>query len=95
MLRCWETTKKGGQNVGGCTGSKFVIQTLTTVGSKDQSYTWLDYTTSATTKIGPGWFASSTGTPIEGGANNVEIKAGNGLWIQGSGLSLIIPAPEL
>ena len=91
----WETTKKGGQNVGGCTGSKFVIQTLTTAGSKDQSYTWLDYTTSATTKVGPGWFLDGDATPIPGGADSINFSAGKGLWVSGSGLNLIVPAVEL
>ena len=91
----WKQSGKAWMNVGGCTGQRFVIQTLTTSGSKDQMYVWLDYTTSATTKVGPGWFADANAKPIEGGADNVTITAGKGLWTTGSGLNLIIPAPEL
>jgi len=91
----WQATKKGGQNVGGCTGATFGIQTLTTTGTKDQAYYWLDYYTSSTTKVGPGWFADPDGTAIPGGAGSVTVDAGKGLWVQGSGLNLVFPAPEL
>ena len=90
----WKKQGKAEMNVGGCRGA-FAIQTLTTSGTKDQAYYWLDYTTSATTKVGPGWFADANATPISGGADSVVLDAGKGLWVQGSGYNLIIPAPEL
>ena len=90
----WKQVGKVWKNVGGCTG-QFEMQTLTTRGLKDKAYVWLDYMTSATTKVGPGWFADANATPIEGGADKVIFDAGKGLWVSGSGLSLIVPAPEL
>ena len=91
----WEKVGKVFVNVGGCAGQTFVMQTLTTSGSKDKQYVWLDYMTSATDRVGPGWFADANATAIEGGADKVTIPAGYGLWISGSGLTLAIPAPEL
>ena len=91
----WTGSGKSAHNEGGCTGGKFIVQTLTTEGTTDQMYYWIEYYKNATTKVGPGWFASSTADPIEGGADKVEIPAGKALWIQGSGLNLVIPAPEL
>ena len=90
----WKQSGKAWMNVGGCTG-EFVMQTLTTSGLKDQAYYWLDYTTSATAKVGPGWFANPDGTPIEGGADKVILDPGKGLWVSGSGYNVIVPAPEL
>ena len=86
--------KAAAKNYGGCKG-QFVMQTLTTSGTKDKAYYWLDYTTSATTKVGPGWFADDVGTEPEGGADNVILDPGKGLWVSGSGLKLIVAAPEL
>ena len=83
------------KNYGGCTGGKFVAATLTTAGTQDKSYTWLDYYESADVRIGPGWFKDGNATPIEGGAVSVNIPAGKGLWVKGSGYDLVIPAPEL
>ena len=91
----WQQVGKVWKNVGGCTGAAFVMQTLTTSGLKDQAYYWLDYMTSQTTKVGPGWFADANATPIEGGADKIVFDAGKGLWVQGSGYNLIVPAPEL
>ena len=90
----WEKVGKVFVNVGGCRGA-FVVQTLTTSGSMEKTYYWLEYMTSATTKVGPGWFKDTEGTVIEEGSDKVEIPAGKGLWISGSGLKLTIPAPEL
>ena len=91
----WDTSGKRPVNKDGCVGAKFSIQFLTTQGLAEKAYYWLDYMTGAETKVGPGWFANTDGTPIEEGADKVEIKAGKGLWVSGSGLSLIVPAPEL
>ena len=90
----WQKVGKVWKNVGGCTG-QFVVQTLTTSGLMEKAYYWLDYTTSATAKVGPGWFANPDGTPIENGADKVILDPGKGLWVSGSGYNLIVPAPEL
>ena len=90
----WQQVGKVWKNVGGCTG-EFVMQTLTTSGLKDKQYVWLDYMTGTSTKVGPGWFADASTTPIEGGADRVIFDAGKGLWVSGSGYNLIVPAPEL
>ena len=79
-----------GKWVNGCRANQFILSKLTTAGTEEVSYHWLE-----TGEIGPGWFASSSGDAIEGGANNVTIPAGQGLWTFGSGFSLVIPAPEL
>ena len=79
-----------GKWINGCQAGKFMITKLTANGTSEADYHWLD-----TGTIGPGWFADSTGTAIEGGATTVEIPAGKGLWVQGSGYTLNIPAPEL
>lgn len=79
-----------GKWVNGCQGGKFIASKLTIYGTEDTSYYWIDNGT-----IGPGWFASSSGAAIEGGADNVTIPAGQGLWTAGSGYKLVIPAPEL
>ena len=91
----WTGSGKSAHNEGGCTGGKFVVQTLTPQGTSDKMYYWIEYYKNATTKVGPGWFADMSATPIDGGADSVEIPAGKGLWITGSGLTLTIPAPEL
>ena len=79
-----------GKWVDGCQANKFIASRLTVFGTENVSYHWLD-----TGTVGPGWFASSSGDPIEGGADNVTIPAGEGLWTAGSGFKLVIPAPEL
>ena len=91
----WTGSGKSAHNEGGCTGGKFVVQLLDTQGVAERDYYWIEYYKNATTKVGPGWFADPSASPIEGGADKVEIPAGKGLWIQGSGLKLVIPAPEL
>jgi hypothetical protein len=79
-----------GKWVGGCQAGKFIVEKLTTTGTRDVAYYWIDNGT-----IGPGWFATSAGDSIEGGAEKVSIPAGQGLWTAGSGYTLVIPAPEL
>ena len=79
-----------GKWVNGCQANEFVASKLTNAGTAEVSYHWLD-----TGAIGPGWFASSSGDAIAGGADNVTIPAGQGLWTAGSGYKLVIPAPEL
>ena len=79
-----------GNWINGCGGGKFMVTKLTTSGTADANYYWIDNGT-----IGPGWFADALGTAIDGGAISVAIPAGQGLWTQGSGYTLNIPAPEL
>ena len=79
-----------GKWINGCQGGKFIASKLTTAGTEDVSYYWIDNGT-----VGPGWFADETGTAISGGANAVTIPAGQGFWVDGSGYKLVIPAPEL
>ena len=74
---------------GGCPGS-FVDQFLTTSLTVDSKYYWVD-----NGEVTPGWYTSKTGAAIEGGASSVEITAGQGMWVQGRGMYLNIPAPEL
>ena len=75
--------------VGGCPGS-FVVQFLTSSGTTEATYYWVD-----NGEKGPGWFASKGGAAIDGGATSVALPAGKGMWIQGRGMYLNIPAPEL
>ena len=75
---------------GGCPGGRFNVQFLTTSGTTEASYYWID-----NGEVAPGWYSSSSAKPIEGGAASVEIPAGKGMWIVGRGLTLSIPAPEL
>ena len=79
-----------GKWVGGCQANEFIVEKLTTAGTRDVAYHWLDNGT-----VGPGWFASSAGDAIENGAASVTIPAGQGLWTAGSGYTLVFPAPEL
>ena len=79
-----------GKWVGGCQAGQFIVEKLTTAGTRDVAYYWIHNGT-----IGPGWFADETGAAIVEGANKVAIPAGQGLWTAGSGFTLVIPAPEL
>ena len=75
---------------GGCAGGDFVLNFLTSSGTLEARYYWIDDgDTSA------GWYSSSMGAPISGGATSVAIPAGKGLWVHGGGMYLNIPAPEL
>ena len=75
--------------VGGCPGS-FVLQFLTSSGTTESTYYWVD-----NGEVGPGWFSSKGGAAIDGGTSTVALPAGKGMWIQGRGMTLNIPAPEL
>ena len=74
---------------GGCLGD-FVVQFLNPNGTQKVAYRWIDDDNGHL-----GWYADSTGTPIEGGASSVSISSGQGMWIIGNGYSLRIPAPAL
>ena len=79
-----------GNWINGCGGGKFILEKLTTSGTREAGYYCIDNGT-----IGPGWFADGNGTAIEGGASAISITSGKGLWTQGSGYILNFPAPEL
>ena len=89
-----EKSSKGSWSKG-CPGGKFILEKLTTSGTHDISYYWIDFGVNKGDRIGPGWFADDTGTPIDGGASSITIPAGQAYWTQGNGLTIIFPAPEL
>ena len=72
---------------------QFVLRPLTATGTAESGpYYWVDIP--AQSKCG--WFLNAAGTSaIPGGASSVTITAGRGLWCQGKGLTLNIPAPVL
>ena len=71
----------------GGTKGQFNLQFLTNQGKTEVTYRWYD----DGTKLG--WYDSKGTTKIDG--STVSIPAGKGLWCQGNGLVLNIPAPEL
>ena len=78
-----------GEWVDGCGAGDFVVQFLTSSGTVESKYGWIDNGEQAA-----GWY-NTNGSAIEGGANSVSIPAGLGLWVRGRGMSLRVPAPEL
>ena len=70
---------------GGVIKGAFSFQFLTTSGTTEANYYWVD-----NGEIGPGWFDMSNKN-----CNSVALPAGKGAWIMGSGLTLTIPAPEM
>lgn len=77
-----------GEWTDGCDGT-FVVQFLTSSGTVQSKYAWYD-----NGELAQGWY-NSNGTAISGGASSVKLPAGSGVWIQGRGMTLRIPAPEL
>ena len=71
----------------GGTAGKFYLQFLTSAGKMEIGYKWYDNGTKT------GWYDSKGTTKVD--ASQVSIPAGKGLWCQGNGLTLVIPAPEL
>ena len=68
---------------GGCSGGDFVLNFLTSSGTIESRYYWID-----DGETGPGWFASNGGKAITGGAASIVIPAGQGAWIRGGGMKL-------
>ena len=83
-----EWNEEDEEYTGGCAGD-FVVQFLTTSGTVASKYAWYD-----NGEVSPGWY-NANGSAIPGGATSVSIPAGDGMWIQGHGMTLTIPAPEL
>jgi hypothetical protein len=77
---------KRGRWSGGTKGD-FNLQFLTSQGKTEATYLWYDDGTRL------GWYDEAGTTKIDG--TKVDIPAGKGLWCQGNGLTLNIPAPEL
>lgn len=71
----------------GGTAGKFTMQVLTTQGKTEVSYRWYDNGTKL------GWYDAKGTAKID--ADKVDISAGKGLWCQGGGLTLVIPAPSI
>ena len=74
---------------GGCLGGQFVLQFLTTFGSTEKAYFWIDDDNGH-----KGWYSSMGGAAIVDGASTISVPAGQGLWVIGSGMILNVPAPE-
>ena len=72
---------------GGCSLGDFILQFLNSNGSVAARYYWID--DGETT---PGWY-TQTGAEVD--ATKVDVVAGKGAWIYGSGMTLNIPAPTL
>ena len=75
---------------GGCIGGQFILSFLTSSGTYENRYYWIDDGV-----IGPGWYGSRGGDAISDGAASVSVPAGKGFWVLGKGMTLNIPAPEL
>ena len=75
---------------GGCGGGEFVLQFLNNNGTVAARYYWID-----DGETEAGWYATGGGADIEGGAASVNIPAGKGAWVIGTGKFLNIPAPTL
>ena len=72
---------------GGCSLGDFILQFLNSNGSVAARYYWIDDGETA-----PGWY-TQTGAKVD--ATKVDVAAGKGAWIYGSGMTLNIPAPTL
>ena len=72
-----------GEYEGGCIGGQFILSFLTSSGSYENRYYWID-----DGEIGPGWFKNAVGGAIPGGASSVAIEAGKAAWVLGKGLTL-------
>lgn len=66
--------------VGGVQGGMFVLRLLGATGVAESTYYWIDFGTTPA-----GWYASSAGAEIDGGAEAVFIEVGRAAWITGNG----------
>ena len=71
----------------GVIGGQFVVQFLTSSGTTEAMYYYID-----NGEFAKGWYTSAAGTSS---ANSVSLPAGKGMWIVGKGLTVTVPAPEL
>ena len=70
----------------GCSLGDFILQFLNADGTIAAKYYWVD-----DGETGPAW-CTKNGTEID--ATEVSIPAGKGMWVKGTGKTLVIPAPE-
>ena len=68
---------------GGCAGGEFILSLLTSSGTYEARYYWID-----DGDVTPGWYANAGGKAITGGASSVAIPAGQGVWVLGRGMKL-------
>ena len=68
---------------GGCAGGEFILSILTSSGTYESRYYWID--DGETTA---GWYANGLGGAIPGGASSVQLLAGQGVWVLGRGMKL-------
>ena len=69
---------------GGCTGGLFFLSFLSSSGSDNGTYYWID-----NGELAAGWYASGSGKAIPGGAESIEIPVGQALWTRGGGYKLV------
>ena len=69
---------------GGAAGGEVIVRFLSSSGTQSAAYYWID-----DGETGPGWFANAVGKAITGGAESVEIPAGQALWTRGAGYQLL------
>ena len=72
-----------GEYDGGCLGGQFILSLLTSSGTYEARYYWID-----DGEIGPGWFSTGGGKAIQGGASSVSLPAGQAVWVLGNGMKL-------
>ena len=72
-----------GEYDGGCLGGQFILSILTSSGTYEARYYWID-----DGEIGPGWFSTGGGKAIQGGASSVSLPAGQAVWVLGNGMKL-------
>ena len=75
---------------GGCAGGDFILQFLNKNGSVAARYYWIDDGDNAA-----GWYSTMGAGAIDGGAASINVPAGKGAWVVGTGKTLNIPAPAL
>ena len=87
----WDEDNEEPEAGTGVAGGDFVVQVLNSSGGADARYYWIDDGNPA--GKGKGWYTNGAGSTKAD--TDTEIAAGQGLWVQGKGYKLYIPAPEL